>query len=145
MLSLSNHNTEQPGKSHRGDQMDRLSVFFCFFVCVLVQKCMSFIELKYIAHQRTYMQWLCLCIAAFCAYRVGEQTERTNVQKQSADHVKLIRVPKNVFNFSNSRLTLFDIAIERKKGSLYWRSLYRCCFFVVSGLYYIVFFTGFFV
>ena len=44
-----------------------------------------------------------LCIAAFCAYRVGVQTERTNVQKQSADHVKLIRVPKNVF--SHSRLT----------------------------------------
>ena len=61
-----------------------------------------------------------LCIAAFCAYRVGVQTERTNVQKQSADHVKLIRVPKNVFShFSNSRLTLFDMAFERKKGSLY--------------------------
>ena len=56
-----------------------------------------------------------LCIAAFCAYRVGVQTERTNVQKQSADHVKLIRVPKNFFShFLNSRLTLFGMVLKEK-------------------------------
>ena len=37
-----------------------------------------------------------LC-AAFCASRVRVQTERPNVQKQSADH-EFIRVHTNIFN-----------------------------------------------